>query len=378
MLYCLDLRLMYRFSFPLLLRKYGSGTKESVSSNRLKVLRSKLALGTCSMLCGYVGFLLLTDSEDTPEYYPRHITASLFRHVPLNSLSKFWGRLAECHIPVFLRPIIYHSYSHLFHCDLSEVENPDLKSYTCLSDFFVRKIATNKRPINYSASLVSPVDGEVLHCGPINSKNAVLEQIKGVRYSLDEFLGPVGSIESLNGKKSDCTLYQCVIYLAPGDYHRFHSPVEWSPTVRRHFPGRLLSVRPNIAGCLPGLYTINERVVYLGEWDHGLMSFAAVGAFGVGNIHVNIDPTLITNKKEDNALRFRSSNTSIMINQEYKPPYLEAIFNGEMKLKRGDELGCFRLGSTVVLVFEAPTNKLKWCVKPGQRVKLGEPIIMDC
>ncbi|VDO77281.1 unnamed protein product, partial [Schistosoma curassoni] len=78
---------------------------------------------------------------------------------------------------------------------------------------------------------VSPVDGEVLHCGPINSKNAVLEQIKGVRYSLDEFLGPVGSIESLNGKKSDCTLYQCVIYLAPGDYHRFHSPVEWSPTL---------------------------------------------------------------------------------------------------------------------------------------------------
>ncbi|VDO80321.1 unnamed protein product [Schistosoma mattheei] len=175
-----------------------------------------------------------------------------------------------------------------------------------------------------------PFNNRILHCGPINSKNAVLEQIKGVRYSLDEFLGP----------KSDCTLYQCVIYLAPGDYHRFHSPVEWSPTVRRHFPGRLLSVRPNIAGRLPGLYTINERVVYLGEWDHGLMSFAAVGAFGVGNIHVNIDPTLITNKKEDNALQ------------------------------KGDELGCFRLGSTVVLVFEAPTNKLKWCVKPGQRVKL--------
>lgn len=108
------------------------------------------------------------------------------------------------------------------------------------------------------------------------------------------------------------------------------------------------------------------------------MSFAAVGAFGVGNIHVNIDPTLITNKKEDNALRFRYSNTQIMINQEYKAPYLEAIFNDDMKLKKGDEFGYFRLGSTVVLVFEAPTNKMKWCVKPGQRVKLGEPIIIDC
>ncbi|CAH8490008.1 unnamed protein product, partial [Schistosoma turkestanicum] len=227
---------MHSFNFPPLLRNYCFGTRMSVFSNRLKkVLKYKLVVGTSCALCGYVGFLLLTDNEYIPEYYPRHLT-------------------------------------------------------------------------------VSPVDGKVLHCGPIDSKNAVLEQIKGIYYSLDEFLGPMGNIESLTGKTSDRSLYQCVIYLAPGDYHRFHSPVEWIPTVRRHFPGRLLSVRPNIAGRLPGLYTINERVVYLGEWNYGLMSFAAVGAFGVGNIHVNIDPTLITNKKEDNALRFRSSNTPTIIN----------------------------------------------------------------
>ncbi|CAH8490016.1 unnamed protein product [Schistosoma turkestanicum] len=155
-------------------------------------------------------------------------------------------------------------------------------------------------------------------------------------------------------------------------YHR-----KKSTAMKLEVNSRLLSVRPNIAGRLPGLYTINERVVYLGEWNYGLMSFAAVGAFGVGNIHVNIDPTLITNKKEDNALRFRSSNTPTIINEEYKPPYFEAIFDNEMKLKKGDELGCFRLGSTVVLIFEAPSNKFKWCVKSGQRVKFGEPVIMD-
>ncbi|VDQ14142.1 unnamed protein product [Trichobilharzia regenti] len=151
----------------------------------------------------------------------------------------------------------------------------------------------------------------------------------------------------------------------------------------------MLSVRPNLAGRLPGLYAINERVVYLGEWNHGLMSFTAVGAFGVGNIRVNIDPTLSTNKKQHNPLRYRFTNLVRTINQEYNPPYLEAIFtnnndnnndnnNYSVKLNKGDELGHFCLGSTVVLIFEAPKNQLKWCVTPGQRVKLGEPIIMDC
>ncbi|TNN15570.1 Phosphatidylserine decarboxylase proenzyme isoform 1 [Schistosoma japonicum] len=370
---------MYRFNLPKRLGKLIFRTNNSVLSNgSRKGLKFKLMLGTCGILCGYVGFLLFADSDDTPQYYPGHLTATLFRRVPLNGLSKFWGQLAECHIPVPLRPIVYYSYSRFFHCDLNEVEDPNLKSYPCLSDFFIRKISPDKRPICYSASVVSPVDGEVLHCGPIDQRKAVLEQIKGIRYSLDEFLGPIGSKRSFTRNKSDRTLYQCVVYLAPGDCHRFHSPVEWVPTVRRHFPGRLLSVRPNIAGRLPGLYTINERVVYLGEWDYGLMSFTAVGAFGVGNIHVNIDPKLITNKTDDNPIRFRSSNTSMMINNEYSPPYLEEVLDNRIKVKKGDEFGYFRLGSTIVLIFEAPSNSLKWCIKPGQRIKLGEPIIVDC
>lgn len=74
-------------------------------------------------------------------------------------------------------------------------------------------------------------------------------------------------------------MYQCVIYLAPGDYHRFHSPAEWIPKIRRHFAGELLSVSPKIAKWLPGLFCINERALYIGEWKHGFFSFTAVGTF---------------------------------------------------------------------------------------------------
>lgn len=74
-------------------------------------------------------------------------------------------------------------------------------------------------------------------------------------------------------------MYQCIIYLAPGDYHRFHSPTEWKPKIRRHFHGELLSVSPKIAKWVPGLFCINERALYIGQWEHGFFSFTAVGEF---------------------------------------------------------------------------------------------------
>lgn len=72
-------------------------------------------------------------------------------------------------------------------------------------------------------------------------------------------------------------MYQCVIYLAPGDYHRFHSPTDWKPEIRRHFHGELLSVNPRIAQWLPGLFCLNERAAYIGQWKYGFHSFTAVG-----------------------------------------------------------------------------------------------------
>ena len=81
-------------------------------------------------------------------------------------------------------------------------------------------------------------------------------------------------------------LYYCVIYLAPGDYHRFHSPVDWTVDTRRHFPGQLYSVNPSITSWFDNLFVLNERVCLMGKWMHGFFSYTAVGAIMVGSIKV--------------------------------------------------------------------------------------------
>lgn len=88
---------------------------------------------------------------------------------------------------------------------------------------------------------------------------------------------------------TETQLYHCVIYLAPGDYHRFHSPAEWQVSYRRHFPGKLLSVRPTFVSWFPNLFNVNERVIYFGEWKYGFFSMAAVGATNVGSVRVYFD-----------------------------------------------------------------------------------------
>lgn len=218
---------------------------------------------------------------------------------------------------------------------------------------------------------MSPCDGKILHFGRV--EKGMLEQVKGVNYSLQAFLGESNWPKSNNAKslstsssgassspsspkytlsddeeeensseydrqslndsgmlpgvkpqdeivnellfensilynpEENC-LYHCVIYLAPGDYHRFHSPTEWTVFARRHFPGELFSVNPSVARWLQGLFSFNERVVYYGEWEHGFFSMTAVGATNVGSIRVYMDD--VREKKR----RFKSNFTKFVIN----------------------------------------------------------------
>lgn len=89
-------------------------------------------------------------------------------------------------------------------------------------------------------------------------------------------------------------LYHCIIYLAPGDYHCFHSPVDWEVRFRRHFSGELFSVSPAIAAWISELFSMNERVAYVGRWKYGFFSMTAVGATNVGSIHVTLDKVCAT------------------------------------------------------------------------------------
>ncbi|KAI5997492.1 phosphatidylserine decarboxylase [Pisolithus albus] len=156
-------------------------------------------------------------------------------------------------------------------------------------------------------------------------------------------------------------LYFTVIYLAPGDYHRFHSPTAWVVEKRRHFVGELFSVSPYMAKRLQNLFVLNERVTLLGRWRYGFFSMIPVGATNVGSIKINFDTALRTN-----------------VRGRPPPPgtYNEAVYSAASLLLNGQpltaaqEMGGFCLGSTIVLVFEAPKT-FEFAVKPGQKVQVG-------
>ncbi|VDP73472.1 unnamed protein product [Echinostoma caproni] len=127
-------------------------------------------------------------------------------------------------------------------------------------------------------------------------------------YAQSLLLGPSGSQFPCDGSSSCLEsnspvweddqitdLYHLLVYLAPGDYHRFHSPTDWSIQMRRHFPGKLYSVAPPFVRQLDRLYCTNERVIYVGRWRYGFFAYVAVGATNVGSISVYKDPDLVTN-----------------------------------------------------------------------------------
>ncbi|KAI0691246.1 phosphatidylserine decarboxylase [Cerioporus squamosus] len=156
-----------------------------------------------------------------------------------------------------------------------------------------------------------------------------------------------------------------VIYLAPGDYHRFHSPAAWVVERRRHFVGDLFSVSPWMAKRLENLFVLNERVALLGRWKHGFFSMVPVGATNVGSIKINFDQALRTNVG-----RRRDHPVGTFTEAVYSGA--SPILNGQ-PLVKGEEMGGFCLGSTIVLVFEAP-HDFEFAVSAGQKVKVGQMI----
>ncbi|KAJ9638195.1 phosphatidylserine decarboxylase 1 [Coniosporium tulheliwenetii] len=371
--------------------------------------------------------------------------------LPLKALSRLWGRFNELEIPYYLRVPGFKLYSFIFGVNLAEVSEPDLHAYPNLASFFYRTLKPGVRPLDPNPhAVLSPADGKVIQFGTI--EHGEVEQVKGVTYSLDALLGsqkpktsgtstPSGnttpdtniasspqspqpsSDRSKDGSaeiikddeefaqsevradlalraseqpwwapsftKTPTALYYCVIYLAPGDYHRFHSPVSWVVESRRHFAGELYSVSPYLQRTLPGLFTLNERVVLLGRWRWGFFSYTPVGATNVGSIVINFDKelrtnSLLTDTAADRAAEEAARRGSLIL--RIRLPLLRGH-----ALKRGEEMGGFQLGSTIVLVFEAPKSQRpsfdegyqegkregpswEWNIEPGQHVKVGQAL----
>lgn len=121
-------------------------------------------------------------------------------------------------------------YAWVYNCNLDEMSEP-LESYMTIQDFFVRRLKDDARPF-VKEGIASPVDGKIMSIHEIARTSDELEQIKGITYSLSGFLGAPILSETENIDKQDTRLYHCIIYLAPGDYHGIHSPVDWKIQVR--------------------------------------------------------------------------------------------------------------------------------------------------
>jgi len=151
-------------------------------------------------------------------------------------------------------------------------------------------------------------------------------------------------------------LYQTTIYLSPGDYHRFHSPADWTVFMRRHMPGTMYSVSPSIVKMIPTCIVTNERVAWFGRWKYGTFIMVAVAATNVGDIQTHFDADISTNNIEN---RVES----------------EKVYDKPLNFSRGDDFGHFNFGSTIVLIYEAP-KQVNFGSNPTKRVKMGEGLFL--
>ncbi|CAH1451815.1 unnamed protein product [Lactuca virosa] len=340
------------------------------------------------------------ESGIEPELQP-DVKAKFLNMLPLRSISRFWGHLSGKELPVWVRPYAHRAWARAFHSNLEEVGLP-LKEYASLKDFVIRRLKDGARPINSDPhTLMSPVDGTVLRVGELK-EGVMIEQVKGFSYSVSSLLGARSLLplmappahedtscqqqNKLNSSSSKSWwrislaspklrepssppspmkgLFYCVIYLTPGNYHRIHSPVDWNVLVRRHFSGRLYPVHSRAIRTIKNLYVENERVVLEGRWQEGYMAMAAVGATNIGSIELFIEPGLRTNLPRKKLVQSEAPQ--------------ERVYEPQVMLKKGDEVGAFNMGSTVVLVFQAPTtspsSEFSFCVEKGDKIRMGEAL----
>lgn len=266
--------------------------------------------------------------------------------MPQHALSRFAGLLANCHIPRVKNVLIRYFLSQ-YSVNLNEAVESDAYAYACFNDFFTRSLKPSVRPIAGGLhDLVSPADGSLSQCGQIEQER--LLQAKSHFFKLQDLLGndTDQATTFLNGSF-------LTIYLAPKDYHRVHMPIDGHLIKMTYVPGRLFSVNTKTAEQIPNLFSRNERVIAFFDTAVGRVAVILVGAMIVGSIETVWSGTVAPCK-----------NPSIQ-SWQYDHP---------IHLKRGEEMGRFKLGSTVIVLFERNAITLDPILSLNQSLQMGQRI----
>ena len=260
----------------------------------------------------------------------------IFYYLCSKTASKLTRFITELWIPPFCRSFIFTLFSNTFGINITEAEHP-LSTYTSFDSFFTRNLKKGCRSFNEDSNIVSsPVDALLLETGVITQQSLI--QAKGLNYSLSELCPNMDMTSFENGSFS-------TLYLSPKDCHNIYAPMDGTLTQITHVPGKLYPVREPYISNFKNLYTKNERLNLYFDTPKGKIVVVLVGAFNVGTMSTPLDADWSTNSF---TLTVRSKLYS------------------NIDVKKGDKIGTFHLGSTVVLLTEKPVTPTIETKKPIQ------------
>ena len=264
---------------------------------------------------------------------------------PLSTLTKLSTIVADKELGVVTQRLIAQ-FIKTYKIDLNECANTNLSSYKTFNEFFIRKLKDGVRPIDNEAAVVFPTDGTIGQAGEIKAGRLI--QAKGIDYSLLELLGGDRDDEKIYANKA----FAC-IYLSPANYHRIHMPITGKLIKTIHIPGKHFPVGRKNISYLENLYTQNERLVCHFDTANGKFALIMIGAALVGSINTTWEGTIKRRK-------------NIKIKDYQKLDY---------NYNKGDEIGYFKFGSTVICLWENPNYVFRSQFKSQDIVKYGQGML---
>ena len=264
--------------------------------------------------------------------------------LPQHLLSEFAGKLAESRSPA-LKNFLIKRFIKKYNIDMNEANIQNPGDYACFNDFFIRELRPELRPVATEKNVItSPVDGTVSAIGSI--KEHQLLQAKNFYFQLTELLGGDKELaqDFYNGNYT-------TLYLAPHNYHRVHMPFSGKLLKTIYVPGKLFSVNKITTELVPNLFSRNERLISIFETEAGLMTVILVGAMIVGTIQT------VWMKEPIRAKQI-----------------ITKTFTNNIFLEKGAELGYFKLGSTVILLFQNDRTRWDSTLQPDSLIKYGQSL----